>query len=439
MGRMPVRRRRSYGLAHSLVWVLIGALLVACSVTKEREALPPPPAPGPRGWEVPPPFSAQALLPPGWLKGAHHVVQDDVENDGAQHHFVVTSDFGLFPATGVSMLRTRVRESEAIAALKAARQSEVFADALKFQVLHPLHGVKMLIMEPGRVGGSVAGGLLEFLAMPGRVSKFEWSDREDSVTKSTIGFSYLKRKLAFQFGVDPYSSNPVLQDELNELTWIAFTADLAPQFGYLFMPGGGILWLTFSATRWTSYLDEQIRDYSPSDLRARDRDKLEKMGLSEEDIHRFFLNALYSPRHSTIITTALDELTGVDDREAFLAVAREANSDELVLFYQHVAEMMRGYHLHVGAVDRLLALPRIPALYTEDQALVVMLPVDYMFWTSRVARVAQALTAHVPIRPRIARRELWIAGNVSPRARQEFEALGWTVYEQVLAQLNPPA
>ena len=94
---------------------------------------------------------------------------------------------------------------------------------------------------------------------------------------------------------------------------------------------------------------------------------------------------------------------------------------------------------NVGAGNRLLAMPRIPALYTKDRALVVMLPVDYLFWTSRVARVAQALTASVPSQPRIARRELWIAGNVSPRARQEFEAMGWTVYEQVSAQLNPPA
>ena len=439
MGRVSVRSRNSDGLTRALGWALVSVLLVACSVTKEREALPPPPAPGPLGWEVPSPFSAQALLPPDWLKGPHHLVEDEVVNDGAQHHFVVTSDFGTFPATGAAMLRTRVRESEAIVELKDARKSEVFADALKFQLLHPLRGVKMLIMEPGRVGSGVAGGLLEFLAMPGRASKFESSDREDSVTKSMIGFSYVKRKIAFQFGVDPYSSNAVLQEELNELTWIAFTADLAPQFGYLFMPGGAVLWMSFSATRWTSYLDEQVRDYSPSDLRARDRDRLEKMGVAEEDIHRFFLNPIYSPRHSTIITTALDELTAVDNREAFLAVAREAPSEEMALFYQHVAEMMRGYHLHVGSVDRLLALPRIPALYTKDRVLAVMLPIDYLFWTSRVARVAQALTAHVPNRPRVARRELWIAGNVSPRARQELETLGWTVYEQVHARLNPPA
>jgi hypothetical protein len=386
---------------------------------------------------VPPLFSAAGLLTPDWLKGFHHSVQDEAVNDGAQHHFVVSSEFGTFPAVGLPMLRTQVIEIEAIAALKDVRQSKVFADALTFQLLHPLQGAKILLTEPGRLGNSVGGGLLEFLAMPGQFSKFEGSNQEDSMTSSAIGFSYLKRKIAFQFGVDPYSSNPALQDELNELSWIAFTADLAPQIGYVFMPASAIMWMTFSATRWTSYLDEQVRDNSPDDLRAMDRAKLLNMGISEEDIHRFFLNGHYSPRHETIITAALDELTGVDDRQAFLAVAEEANSEELVLFYQHVVEMMRGYHVNIGAVDRLLVLPRVPALYTKSKRLVVMLPVDYLFWTSRVASVAQALTRHVPSRPRIVQRELWIAGNVSPRARQELELLEWTVYEQVSAKLHP--
>lgn len=389
------------------------------------------------GWEVPPLFSASELLTPDWLKGPHHSVQDEVVTDGAQHHFVVSSEFGTFPAVGLPMLRTQVIEIEAIAALKNVRQTEVFVDALKFQLLHPLYGLKIMVTEPKRLGTSVGGGLLEFLAMPGQFSKFEGSEQEDSMTKSAIGFSYLKRKIAFQFGVDPYSSNPALQDELNELSWVAFTADLAPQIGYVFMPASAILWMTFSATRWTSYLDEQVRDNSPTDLRAMNRATLLKMGISEDDIHQFFLNGHYSPRHSMIITTALDDLTGVDDREAFLVVAKQANSEELVLFYQHVVEMMRGYQTHVGAVDRVLALPRIPALYTKNKTLVVMLPVDYLFWTPRVASVAQALTTHVPDRPRIARRELWIAGNVSPRARQELESLGWKVYEQVSATLNP--
>ena len=72
-------------------------------------------------------------------------------NDGAQHHFVVSSEFGAFPAVGLPMLRTQVIETEAIAALKEVRQSDVFVDALKFQLLHPLHGLKILLTEPGRL------------------------------------------------------------------------------------------------------------------------------------------------------------------------------------------------------------------------------------------------------------------------------------------------
>ena len=246
-------------LTRCLEWALVCALLVACSAPKEREAFPSP-SPGPFGWEVPPIFAAGELITPDWLKGSHHSVQDEVVNDGVQHHFMVNSEFGAFPAVGLPMLRTQVIETEAIAALKDVRQSEVFVDALKFQLLHPLQGLKILLTEPRRLGTSVGGGLLEFLAMPGQLSKFEGSDQEDSMTKSAIGFSYLKRKLAFQFGVDPYSSNPALQDELNELSWVAFTADLAPQIGYVFMPASAIMWMTFSATRWTSYLDEQVRD-----------------------------------------------------------------------------------------------------------------------------------------------------------------------------------
>jgi len=108
MGMMPVRLKMSDGYARCCGWVLACLLLAACSVSKEREALPPPPDPGPLGWEVPPPFSAQALLPADWIKGPHHLVQDEVVNDGSQHHFPVTSEFGSLPATGYASLPTPI-------------------------------------------------------------------------------------------------------------------------------------------------------------------------------------------------------------------------------------------------------------------------------------------------------------------------------------------
>jgi len=421
--------------------IILAVFYLGCSETTEQFILPSPPNPGPRGWETPPLLSAQALLPPELRKGPHHEAQNGVVNDGAQNHFVITSEFGefgQFHASSEPLVRVRVNEIEAIALIKEASRSKVFMDAAKYQATYPFKGMKLVFTEPAQAASHAGGALLEYLSFPGRTVKAEWSDAEDNWSKDMIGFSYLKRRLAFQFGVDPYSSNQILQDELNNLAWIAFIGDIGPQIGTYFIPSG-VISFAVTSSQWTTVLQEQVRDQSPGDLRAMNRARLAEIGISETDIHEFFRNPLYSPRHQTVISAALQDMDDVADRSKFLKDASEANSEEAVLFYQYVAEMMRGYHRHVGRADRLIALPKIPALYTTDRRLVVLLPVDHVFWTSRVAGVAAALTANVPRRPRVARREIWVAGNVSAHAREELESAGWAVREQVKARLFPPA
>ena len=59
-------------------------------------------------------------------------------------------------------------------------------------------------------------------------------------------------------------------------------------------------------------------------------------------------------------------------------------------------------------------------------------PVDYVSWTERVAHFAD--------RPDIAgapTRRLWLAGKLSPRARQELTARKWAIEEGV--SIVPPA
>jgi len=51
-------------------------------------------------------------------------------------------------------------------------------------------------------------------------------------------------------------------------------------------------------------------------------------------------------------------------------------------------------------------------------------PVDYVSWTERVARFANRDDL------KAAERSIWLTGKMSPRARREFEALGWKVNEQ---------
>ena len=60
---------------------------------------------------------------------------------------------------------------------------------------------------------------------------------------------------------------------------------------------------------------------------------------------------------------------------------------------------------------------------TATGGLVVAAPVDYIAWTENVATFAR--------RPDFVATSLdiYITGRMSPRARQEFERIGWNVHE----------
>jgi hypothetical protein len=43
--------------------------------------------------------------------------------------------------------------------------------------------------------------------------------------KQVIGFADAKRKAAVSLGVDPYTTNPLLQRELDGIAWASFAGD----------------------------------------------------------------------------------------------------------------------------------------------------------------------------------------------------------------------
>jgi len=60
---------------------------------------------------------------------------------------------------------------------------------------------------------------------------------------------------------------------------------------------------------------------------------------------------------------------------------------------------------------------------TAAGGVVVAAPVDYVSWTEPISNFAHA--QHL----KATEADLWITGKMSPRAKQEFEALGWRLHE----------
>ena len=86
----------------------------------------------------------------------------------------------------------------------------------------PLNAAKNLVNDPAKAISNVPKGIMKFMGRAGDtirgIGKKESGDNpEGSNMQQIIGYSDTKRKIALSMGLDPYSTNAVLQKELDML------------------------------------------------------------------------------------------------------------------------------------------------------------------------------------------------------------------------------
>jgi hypothetical protein len=248
-----------------------------------------------------------------------------------------------------------------------------------------------------------------------------------------VGFEGRKREIAHRLGVDPYSSNPVLQRELNRFAWASY----AGGFPAIFVPFQGA---RRDAGEASSPERERVGDillvYSPEDLRRLNRIELAVMGIAEPERDAFIAHPWYSPRHQTRLVASLSALEGTQDRRAFIEVALSAGSEADALFFQRVAELLRAYGERVQPIERLVVVDGTVGAVTADGRLVVPLLVDYAAWTRPADAFARALRRPVASGLEVQRTELLLSGTLTPRARDQMERRGIEVVEHAFERLS---
>ena len=169
-----------------------------------------------------PVLNASEILRPEFLTGPHHKVREPVPTYSGANQFTIDSDFGEFEANGNEMLVTRVNEINAIARLKEVSRTDEFKGALKNAAKAPIASAKNIVTDPVNTISNAPKGLMKFMRRAGESlknvgNKSESHDAEGSKMQQLIGFSDAKRKVAISLDIDPYSTNTVLQHELDEI------------------------------------------------------------------------------------------------------------------------------------------------------------------------------------------------------------------------------
>src|SRR6266481_5860574 len=370
-----------------------------------------------------------AALAPAVAAGPDYTVKNPVVADGYMYQFKVKSPYAVFDVTGIGALRKLEHEIWAIGQLKQVTKSEAFLKSLKDQAGKPLVFAKDVIMKPGETLSSIPKGVGRLFSNATTAITNKKDPSQESAAKEVLLVGSFKRDYATRFEVDPYSSNPVLQAELDKIGKAAalgsWTASAA------MIPISGVASSVITATSLSKSFNNILKTEPPSRIRVINEDKLKQMGISGDLAQRYLDQPVYTPRQQLILVDSLSRLGSAIGRDAYLNASMVAADEVEANFFVNMAQILRGYHETQGPITGITMVGALTVAQTKAGAAVIPFALDYGVWTANADKVSQNMKATYKAPGFNGSFELWVTGFLSPTAKQELQARGFTAVDQV--------
>jgi hypothetical protein len=387
-----------------------------------------------RNFESPPILKAERLAPATLLNGNGFHVDDDVPTDGLTANFTIHTDVGTLQAHGLEMLKIRVAEVPAMIELQNTSKAGVFAKSVATNAARPVVAAGQMILNPVETVKGLPGGVSRFFGRVGLAGQkiaeaatepeeasggektVEVGKRVGQTTRDVFGYEQERRELAKRLQVDPYTTNPILTEQLDDIALTAFRAHVGVTTTMsVFIPGSIAITGTRIVSTW-------VWDTPRADLIVMNQNKLEELSIPEATIKSFMRNPAYPLSVQTAFVEDLTHVRDVAGVTQVVELANTAQSEDQARFLADALDMLANYHRTQTPLTSIVAKGTI---FGRDRAGVLIVPVevDYVVWTTRAAYFAN--------RPDLAaqKRAIWLSGKMSPLAKKNFESLGWRINE----------
>jgi hypothetical protein len=364
----------------------------------------------PAPFEQPSLIPANRIVPGSVLRGDLHTVRPSGACDGLEvTYWIDAKDGTTYEAIGNAQLYQRIAEIYAIDALRRMDSGDQFANSLGNGAKNTVTAVGQTITDPVGTISSVPKGVSKFFGSLGESLKGGSSEYEDSAYTNVLGASKAKRSLASQLGVNPYSTNKVLMDELNRVAWSEAGGTLTVHLAVAAIPAGASTALNMNRTA-----QAEIVENDPKQLAIINRKKLMAIGLSQRTADILIKAKAFSPLHKTAITEALISLGAGHGQDAFIQATARATTEIDANYFQQVAQLIEKYNQSECRVQTIVSTGRSVSFHDTNGAWVFPVPYDYCLWTSSVSSRANALFAQRQPGQRLI---VYSTGIASPTAR----------------------
>lgn len=389
-----------------------------------------------------PVFFAKDLLPAELRSSAVHRVHPIVEVRDFAYIFKVESEYGDFETSGVAALRKLIHEIEVISMLEETSRSEAFAASLSRSFTEPVMMTVGIARRPISTVTGLPAGIVRYLggkfhqvkrgsqkAMTKikREEERKEPDSEDSGTRTErlsrsagelskrhLGYDSAKRKWAQRLGVDPYSSNLALQEELGRISWASSLGDFAGDFA---MPASEVV-------SYAGKAQELVWEKSPYQLERENEQRLKKANVSKELIRSFHDSEIYSITEKTELCITFSRLPDAEGLSELIEFALDAETETEATLIIQTLDLLGRYSREISPIERIVIKRGLIIAFAQNGYQLLPIAVDYLHWTPLVSQAL--LSAELAAD----KREIWLTGEASPIAKLRLKHYGWEVFDR---------
>ena len=423
---------------------------------------PPPPCAADCRDEKEPFLNAATLVDPALLSGPDFRVVPEVRVRGYMADFVIDTAFGPLRADSVELLAVRIGEMPALATLDRASKTGAFARALAERgrktgaaivnvIAHPIDtitglpaGVARYFRKQLDTWGNRAQSLADqtarhaendgdpFRAPPGPMTAHRddapddaepkknraWYARVGSETerqgKRLLKYAQERRAMAKLLGIDPGTTNPLLNDRLDALAWAAV--------GGNFSAGEALATVTGTAATvisGSSQLNEYVLQQTPEQLRETLHRRLLALCSDDDSIRSFLHRGAFTDTLRVALVESLEQLKPQQGCNELLELAATTRGEVEARYLVDALKLVR--HGGRSAGGSLVVSGAALAWRAADGKLVLPLPVDYLSWTRALGEFFDQREFAVTDKTAL------ISGAASTRAQRELTERGWNL------------
>jgi hypothetical protein len=392
-------------------------------------------------FEQPPVVNLSEFLPVNMQSGNGYYLGQQVPTNGAMGQYTIIanadvfgSDAGTYQVESLDLLKIRLSEIPAIAELDNLSSTSVFAQEIAASAARPVADAAQMVVHPmdtvtglpsgvGELFDRVSLGAGELYSTATNASESgeqrasQAAGETANITLTAFGYDQLRRQLARKLHVDPYSSDPILTKKLNHVAWIMFSAHMMVDTAISVAVPGSMLITGVQVT------DDLIYQTPKADLILLVEGKLRKIGLSSAQIAAFSHNDAIPLSLQVAAVRDLEGLGPIPGQQAAAVALSNVVTEYQARFMVTSLRMLAQWNQQNSPINRL-QVRGILVAQDQNGTAIVPAPVDYVSWTPRIAGFAT-----YPDLLAMQNRVLWITGKMTPLARQQLSANGWTLRE----------